>query len=518
MTFTTLDIPISQLKRNTGQIPGVPKNPRIIKDNNFKKLKDSIVQDPEMLELREIIAYKQGDDYIIIGGNMRFEALKALNFEKAKCKVITGETTPEQLKRIILKDNSAYGEWDFDELANEWDEALIRACAIDVPMPFDEEDVEKAQEEKEIKKLKDDFIFPPFSVLNAQQGEWIDRKAQWLSLGIKSEEGREQGLTYAKSCQSGEFYKVKNKLRTETHEPTTDEVVDYCNEHGIKLLQCTSIFDPVLTELMYRWFNKGGGSILDPFAGGSVRGIVAAKLGFDYFGNDLRQEQIDANIKNANEVFHLGSSYMPHWTCGDSAEIDNILDADTATKGKTFDMIFSCPPYADLEVYSNDERDISNMDYDNFLTIYKKIIAKCCQRLKDNRFAVFVVGDVRDKKGYYRNFVNDTIESFEAAGLKYYNQFVFINAYGSLCTRIRKQFNAGRKNGKTHQNVLVFAKGDITAEIAEYEKTSVTKAFSMFNESRKIANIYDDVLVFFKGNPKAIKNVFGECQGGEVPA
>lgn len=157
MTFETLDIPIKSLKRNTGQIPGVPKNPRIIKDNNFKKLKDSIVQDPEMLELREIIVYKQGDDYIIIGGNMRFEALKALNFEKAKCKVITGETTADQLKRIILKDNSAYGEWDFDELANEWEEALIRACAIDIPV-FDEPklkdeveddnfDVEKALEE-----------------------------------------------------------------------------------------------------------------------------------------------------------------------------------------------------------------------------------------------------------------------------------------------------------------------------------------------------------------------------------
>ena len=163
MTFETLDIPIKSLKRNTGQIPGVPKNPRIIKDNNFKKLKDSIVQDPEMLELREIIAYKQGDEYIIIGGNMRFEALKALNFEKAKCKVITGETTPEQLKRIILKDNSAYGEWDFDELANEWDEALIRACAIDVPMPFDEEDVEKAQEEKaqEEKKEEPEEVIEP---------------------------------------------------------------------------------------------------------------------------------------------------------------------------------------------------------------------------------------------------------------------------------------------------------------------------------------------------------------------
>ena len=116
---------IKDLKRNTGQIPGVPKNPRLIKDNNFRKLKESIEQDPEMLELREIIAYKYNDFFVIIGGNMRFEALKSLNYETVKCKVITGDVSTEQLKRIILKDNSAYGEWDFDDLANEWEESLL---------------------------------------------------------------------------------------------------------------------------------------------------------------------------------------------------------------------------------------------------------------------------------------------------------------------------------------------------------------------------------------------------------
>ncbi len=132
MKFETKEIPIKDLCRNTGQIPNVPKNPRLIKDNNFKKLKDSIQQDPEMLELREIIAYEHEGKFICIGGNMRFEALKALGYSTAKCKVIADCDT-EQLKRIILKDNSAYGEWDFDELSNEWDEAMLNACAIDIP-------------------------------------------------------------------------------------------------------------------------------------------------------------------------------------------------------------------------------------------------------------------------------------------------------------------------------------------------------------------------------------------------
>ena len=145
MKFETKEIAIKDLQRNTGQIAGVPKNPRLIKDNNFNKLKASIQQDPEMLELREIIAYEHEGKFICIGGNMRFEALKALGYTSAKCKVIS-ECDTEQLKRIILKDNSAYGEWDFDELANEWDSALLNACAIDIPT-IDEPKLEEEAEE-----------------------------------------------------------------------------------------------------------------------------------------------------------------------------------------------------------------------------------------------------------------------------------------------------------------------------------------------------------------------------------
>lgn len=151
MTFETLDIPIKFLKRNTGQIPGVPKNPRIIKDNNFKKLQQSIEEDPDMLQLREILVYQYNGENVIIGGNMRFEALKALKYESATVKLITdalNEATAAKLKRIILKDNSAYGEWDFDELANEWDEQMLIASAIDLPALADfQTDEEKEAED-----------------------------------------------------------------------------------------------------------------------------------------------------------------------------------------------------------------------------------------------------------------------------------------------------------------------------------------------------------------------------------
>ena len=213
----------------------------------------------------------------------------------------------------------------------------------------------------------------------------------------------------------------------------------------------TSIFDPVLCELAYSWFCPPGGIVLDPFAGGSVRGIVASRLGRQYIGVDLRPEQVEANRAQGDE---LCRDLPPVWHTGDSRNIDRICaDVDA-------DFVFSCPPYADLEVYSDDPNDLSTLKYEDFKPAYFEIIAKACSRLKQDRFACFVVGDVRDKRGNYYNFVGDTVEAFRAAGLHYYNEAILVTSVGSLPIRVGRQFASGRKLGKTHQNVLIFVKGD----------------------------------------------------------
>lgn len=210
----------------------------------------------------------------------------------------------------------------------------------------------------------------------------------------------------------------------------------------------TSIFDPVLTELCYRWFCPPGGAIVDPFAGGSVRGIVASVLGYTYRGCELRPEQVAANRAQLG----IAGAPAPVWHCADSLEIRKHIAGPA-------DFVFSCPPYADLEIYSDDPRDISAMPYGDFIATYRAIISETTALLKPNRFACFVVGEVRDKRGNYRNFVGDTVEAFRAAGLEFYNEAILITAVGSLPVRVGKQFKAGRKLGKTHQNVLVFVKG-----------------------------------------------------------
>ncbi len=212
----------------------------------------------------------------------------------------------------------------------------------------------------------------------------------------------------------------------------------------------TSIFDPVLTELCYRWFCPPGGVIADPFAGGSVRGIVASVLGFEYHGFELRAEQVAANEAQAAAIC---PESPPVWVTGDSAE---TLPA----WGCNADFVFSCPPYGDLEIYSDLPADLSAMPHAAFLESYRAIIAAAVAALKPDRFAAFVVGDFRCKKGFYRNFVGETVAAFEAAGARFYNEAILVTAVGSLPVRVGKQFRSGRKLGKTHQNILVFCKGD----------------------------------------------------------
>lgn len=306
-------------------------------------------------------------------------------------------------------------------------------------------------EKIEASSLKESFILPPFSVLDTRTGAWQDRKRKWLSLGFNSQETREDIELIAKSGQSTGVYELRNKMReTLKREPTWDEIIDYAKKKGVHVYEGASIFDPVLCELSYRWFCTDGGKILDPFAGGSVRGVVAGVLGYHYAGIDLRLDQVEANRKQAS-ILNLQD--LVSWECGDSNQVLDDIKQEV-------DFIYSCPPYADLEKYSDDPKDLSNMDYADFKDVYFSIIKKSVAQLKDDRFACFVVGDVRDKKGFYYNFVSDTIQAFKDAGMELYNEIILVNVAGSLAIRVRRQFNNGRKIGKMHQNVLVFYKGD----------------------------------------------------------
>lgn len=220
----------------------------------------------------------------------------------------------------------------------------------------------------------------------------------------------------------------------------------------------TSIFDPTLCEIIYRWFCPPGGVIVDPFAGGSVRGLVAALSGFRYWGCDLSAAQVAANELQRDTI--MGPPLpLPDFVPECVWVVDDAMNIGTAAPPA--DFIFTCPPYGDLERYSDDPKDLSTMDYRTFMAALRKVAVECAGKLKQNRFAGIVVSDFRDRKtGHYRGFVADTIRAFQDAGLPLYNDAVLLNMIGSLPIRAGKQFAATRKLGKTHQNVLIFIKGD----------------------------------------------------------
>lgn len=276
------------------------------------------------------------------------------------------------------------------------------------------------------------FIFPPFTLLDARSGEWQERKRAWAAMGIKGEIGRGDELTYSGAAKSFDYYRVKEGTREDTDE------------------QGTSLFDPVLCEIIYRWFCPDGGQVIDPFAGGSVRGIVAGALGLKYLGCDLRAEQVAANEQQADDIQPV---VRPVWICGDSR--DALADISHG------DLVFTCPPYGDLERYSDDPRDLSSMSWTGFSIAYRLILHRAVARLKGNRFACIVVGNFRDTRtGFYRDLVGETVAAMKEAGLGYYNEAILATSVGSGAMRVSKQFEAGRKLCKIHQNVLVFVKGD----------------------------------------------------------
>ena len=159
-------IPIKKLVNNNGQIEGLPKNPRIIKDHKYLKLKASIEENPEFLGARELLVYAHENNFVILAGNMRFKVAQELNFKEIPCKIIPSSFTIDQLKAIVIKDNVSYGSEDWEALANEWDYEQLQFWGMDVPNIdnseidldsfFEEDNTEKEQKFKIVLEYTED--------------------------------------------------------------------------------------------------------------------------------------------------------------------------------------------------------------------------------------------------------------------------------------------------------------------------------------------------------------------------
>lgn len=283
--------------------------------------------------------------------------------------------------------------------------------------------------------LRSRYQEPPFTVLDRRGGEWQERDRKWKALGIQSEVGRDEGLTFNMGM---------------------DFMHDQKHLESAQQASRTSVFSPTLCELVYRWYSSPGQRVIDPFAGGSVRGIVAGAMGRDYTGVELRAEQV---VANEAQAWIVGGGIEPRWIAGDSAVVLPDLAEDHTYEA---DLVFSCPPYAFLEKYSDDPGDLSAMSYPDFLDAYRGIIRDAVALLRPNRFAAWVVGEVREKggDGSCVGLVPDTIQAFRDAGCELYNDHIILTPIGTAAVRTPRQFDASRKAGRVHEYLLVFVKGD----------------------------------------------------------
>ncbi|MDR3245009.1 MAG: site-specific DNA-methyltransferase [Prevotellaceae bacterium] len=470
------------------QITANAANPRQIKDEKFTKLVNSILVFPKMLEIRPVVV---DDAFVSLGGNMRYRALTFIagmsiddickrlgeirDYEKKtaaeKSALISywekwienptasiikaSELSEAEKKEFIIKDNNVFGEWDFDMLAgDDWDSENLNDWGVDTWQDTGGDDEGGATDNPGGVTLTDRFVVPPFSVLDTRKGYWQERKSIWRKIIGDMGESRNDTLIQAPELKYKGIYQRTRKHRETLGIGFAEYLEKYVSDEDKErastkvLSHGVSILDPVLSEIVCRWFNVDGGKVFDCFAGDTVFGYVAAHLGYDFTGIELRKEQVELNNKR---VENLPARYI----CDDGQNVAKHIEADSQ------DLLFSCPPYFDLEKYSNNVADASNQKtYAGFIGILKNAFTSALSCLKNDRFAIIVVGDVRDKKtGFYYTFADDVKQIFNEAGARLYNELILVETGASSALRAAHNMKT-RKVVKMHQNVLCFYKGN----------------------------------------------------------
>lgn len=179
-------------KVKIGKIKNNPNNPRLIKDDKFKKLVKSVKEFPEMLEIRPIVVDK---DNIVLGGNMRLRACQEAGLKEVHI-IQADKLTEKQQREFIIKDNVGFGEWDWDDLANEWDADELEDWGLDIPL---DERIDKLEEDEEIELEQSVQLEPPkeYILIMAEPNsvDWEEVK-EALKLKIVRKGGYKKGSDF----------------------------------------------------------------------------------------------------------------------------------------------------------------------------------------------------------------------------------------------------------------------------------------------------------------------------------
>lgn len=207
----------------------------------------------------------------------------------------------------------------------------------------------------------------------------------------------------------------------------------------------SSLFNPHLAQMILSAYCPPNAKIYDAFGGGGTRGFIASAMGHNYLGVEIRQDEVDRirsqQIK-LNTFFDI--------VCFDSRfyTIEN----------ESFDFSYSCPPYYNLEIYSNLEGDMSSANtYSEFLDMLKDSLKVTYLGLKKGSLAIWVVGNFRDNRGNLTHFNGDTIRLATEVGFELHDELVFWGASGASYQRVGN-FQANRRSVRVHEYIIIFKK------------------------------------------------------------
>jgi DNA modification methylase len=267
---------------------------------------------------------------------------------------------------------------------------------------------------------------------------------------VRPSQGRDWFSTTTTIWQVDEIIKRRvrdwRRLTGETgHSGTRDET--FRKDHNSVYTGTHSVFPaPLMEMIIVRYAGAIGSSILDAFAGGPPRGLVSAIMGHRYVGFEIRQEQIEENEALLKRLKLTGAEYVE----GDGRHLNT---------DNYFDCAITCPPYFDLERYSDKKEDISNLNsYSEFNASMWLTANAHFARLKPGAFACIIVGLFRDKKtGELIDFPSDTVENFRDAGFIYWQHIILSKNFASAAIRAANAWK-GHKLVPRHENLLIFRK------------------------------------------------------------
>lgn len=421
MDIEIREIEIRDLRPNSGEVEGLPRNPRKISKKNLEKLKKSVQDAPEMLRLRELIVVPHGGVFVVIAGNQRLEAAKAVGMTKLPCKVLPEDTDPAKLREYAIKDNLPFGEDDWEVIASDWDTAELEEWGMSVPEKWESKAKEKQISEEELEKLLSDAMadnckewLKQFDLLTSN-GLCISGltegacRAAFLKAKYKGcdypsyyaiyftpqifntpaschKKGR---IDVLRSIKNGQSAGVKG-LRT----ISDDGIIDVIKKGSYPIADSSacSDFPSKLARSLYDEFSPKDKKprVLDPCHGWGGRLIGALLADVQSYTGIDPSEYAHKGVSNIRDTFGQYSKET-------SVELIKKPFEDVQLDSEVYDIALTSPPYFDVEKYEG--KDTSSERYQNYELwksgFYRILIENTFNALVKGGYFILQVGSQR---------------------------------------------------------------------------------------------------------------------------